>query len=323
MTDVSSHPSRREALKVGVAAAAGLAFAPWRSLAAIERPWWRQGALITKTIPSSGRKIPVVGIGTNAYNLSAEARADLRDVMRRFVELGGSVYDTAHGYGRGESESVLGELHTELGNRDELFFVTKITSGADDAQGREQFALSMERLKLSTVDGLLIHNLSGVDPMMPVLEEWKQAGKLTHLGISTSSNRQYEPLTAYLKQHQLDLVQVDYSMGNRDAEPILQLAKDRGTAVMVNVPFGGRRGASENFAKLASTRLPGFAAELGVTSWAQFFLKYIASHPAVTVIVPGTRRVRHVEDNLGGAVGPLPDAAMRRRMEQFYDALPG
>ncbi len=322
MTSLSpSHPTRRDALKVGLATAAGLALTPWRSLLASPGPAWLQLPLITKAIPSTGARIPVVGIGTNAYNLSAELRPQLRDVMKRFVELGGSLYDTAHGYGRGESEAVLGELHTELRLRDKLFLVTKIMSGADDSQGRQQFATSMERLKTDTVDGLLIHNLNGVDPMMPVLQEWKKAGKIKHLGISTSSAQQYEALMGHMRKYPLDLIQVDYSIGNRGAEPVLALARERGIGVMINVPFGGRRGASENFAKLASTPLPPFAAEIDVKTWPQFFLKYILSHPAVTVAIPGTRRVEHLEDNLAGGRGRLPDAAMRKRMEEFYDTL--
>jgi diketogulonate reductase-like aldo/keto reductase len=177
-------------------------------------------------------------------------------------------------------------------------------------------------MKTTKIDGLLIHNLAGVDPMIPVMREWKQAGKIKYLGISTSSNRQYDDLMNHMRKHQLDLIQVDYSMGNRDAEPLLALAQERGAGVMVNVPFGGRRGASENFARLAATPLPAFAAEFDCKSWPQFFIKYIASHPAVTVIVAGTRRVEHIEDNMGGAHGRLPDAAMRKRMEQFYDTLP-
>jgi aryl-alcohol dehydrogenase-like predicted oxidoreductase len=318
--DPSSHPTRREAVKLGLLASAGLALGRWSPLAAAAPG--AQAALIRRPIPSSGESIPIIGIGTNAYNLSDELRPQLRDVMSRFVELGGSVYDTATGYAGGQSESVLGQLHSELGLRKRLFLVTKIVSGADDTQGRQLFATSLERMKVDVIDGLLIHNLNGVEPMMPVLQEWKQAGKIRYLGISTSSNRQYEDLMGHMRRHRLDLVQVDYSLGNRDAEPLLALAQERGTAVMVNVPFGGRRGASENFARLASVPLPGFAAELGISSWPQFFLKYIAGHPAVTVIIPGTRRVEHLEDNLAGGRGRVPDAAARKQMEAFYDQLP-
>jgi aryl-alcohol dehydrogenase-like predicted oxidoreductase len=315
--------SRRDVLKLG--AVAGLAsFTPWHDLLADPPASLVQLPLIPKAIPSSGERVPAVGIGTNAYNLSSELRPALRDVMKRFVELGGSVYDTATGYGRGESEAVLGELHTELGNRSKLFLVTKIVAPENDLeQGKRLLATSLARLKTDKIDGVLVHNLVGADPLIPALHEWKQEGKIRYLGISTSSSTQYEALAGHLRKYQLDLVQVDYSLGNRGAaETMLPLAKDRGTAVMINLPFGGRRGANANFTKLAAVPLPGWAADYDIKSWPQLFLKYVVAHPAVTVAIPGTRRVEHVEDNLGAARGRLPDQATRKKMEELFDGLP-
>ncbi len=311
-------PSRRDLIKAGLVAGAGLTLGwPARALA-------EQGALITKAMPGSGEKIPVVGIGTNAYNLSAELRPVLRDLMKRFVELGGSVYDTATGYARGESESVLGELSSELGLRSKVFFVTKITAPGDDlAQGRTLFETSLSRLKTDRIDGLLVHNLQGVDALIPAMREWKQAGKIKYLGISTSSDTQYPALLEHMKTHQLDLIQVDYSLGNRGvADELLPLAKDKGIGVMINVPFGGRNRANANFARLATVPLPDWAADFDCKTWPQFFLKYVISHPAVTMAIPGTRRIEHLEDNFGAARGRLPDAATRKRMETFFDGLP-
>lgn len=319
----SRFPSRRDALKVGLLAGAGLAIGRVPRLHADVIAEQQALPLITKPIPSSGERIPVVGIGTNAYNLSAELRPALRDTMKRFVELGGSVYDSATGYARGESESVLGELHTELGLRDKLFFVTKITAPNNDlARGTELFNTSMERMKSARIEGMLVHNLNGVDALMPALQEWKQAGKIRYLGISTSSEGQYQALMEHMRKYQLDIIQVDYALGNREAEPVLQLARERNTAVMINVPFMGRNRASANFERLASVPLPDFAAEFDCKTWPQFFLKYVVSHPSITVAIPGTRRVAHVEDNNGAARGRLATPELRRRMEQFWDALP-
>jgi aryl-alcohol dehydrogenase-like predicted oxidoreductase len=182
----------------------------------------------------------------------------------------------------------------------------------------------LKRLQTDRLDGLLVHNLNGVDVLMPVFQEWKQAGKIRHIGISTSSDGSYQPLMEFMRRYPLDIVQVDYSLGNRGVADVglLSLAQERGTAVMINVPFGGRRGASTNFARLASVPIPAWAQENDIRSWPQYFLKYVVSHPAVTVAIPGTRSVAHVEDNHGAARGRLPDAATRKRMEEFWDTLP-
>ncbi|MBX3148029.1 MAG: aldo/keto reductase [Gemmatimonadales bacterium] len=319
-----SNPSRRDVVKFGLLTGVGLVAGTSRGLWAEELARLEQLPLITKAIPSSGVKIPVVGIGTNQYNLAADQRDSLRDTMKRFVELGGSVYDTATGYARGESEAVLGELSSELKLRDKLFFVTKVVAPENNIEtGRAGFATSLERLKTNVLDGLLVHNLAGTDVLMPAFQEWKQQGKIRHLGISTSSERQYDALAAELTRHKLDIVQIDYSLGNRGAaDRLLPLAMDRGAAVMINLPFGGRRGASVNFPKLASVPLPGYAADFDIKTWPQFFLKYVVSHPAVTIAIPGTRRVSYVEDNMGAARGRLPDAAARKKMEETFDALP-
>ena len=319
-------PSRRSVLKLGLLTGAGLAFSGFPRLSAEEviEQAQLQLPLITKPIPKSGERIPVVGIGTNAYGVQTpEDKAPLRDVLKRIPELGGKVVDTAHGYGGGRSESVIGELLKANGNRDKIFLVTKVSTRDDLAAGKAQMEESLRRLQTDKVEGLLVHNLGGVDTLMPAFQEWKQAGKIKYLGISTSSDGQYAQLAEFMRKYPLDIVQVDYSLGNRGAaDMLLPLAQERGTAVMVNVPFGGRRGASTNFARLAEVPIPAWAAEADIKSWPQYFLKYVVSHPAVTVAIPGTRSLRHLEDNQLAARGRLPDAAMRKKMEEFWDTLP-
>lgn len=320
-----SKPSRRDALRLGIFAGAGLAFNKFPALPFEIAEEQQQLALITKPIPSSGQRIPVVGVGTNAYGVNTpELKAPIRDVLKRLPEIGASVVDTAHGYGGGQSERVIGELLKELGNRDRIFLVTKVSTRDDLAAGKAQMEESMRRLQTDRLDGLLVHNLGGVDTLMPVFQEWKRAGRIKYLGISTSSDSDYTPLMAFMRKYPLDIIQVDYSLGNRGAADVglLSLAQERGTAVMVNVPFGGRRGASTSFARLAPVPIPAFAQEVDIGSWPQYFLKYVVSHPAVTVAIPGTRSVAHAEDNNGAARGRLPDAAARKKMEDFWDTLP-
>jgi aryl-alcohol dehydrogenase-like predicted oxidoreductase len=310
--------TRREAIKTGVFAGVGLTLGGLPSLRAIDK---RQLPLITKPIPSSGEQIPVVGVGTNRYSVNtAEEMAPLRDVLRRLPQLGGSVIDTAPGYRR--SEIVIGELVEELGNRDQLFLATKVTANQESGVegGIAMLEESFRRLKTDRIDLMQVHNLRGTDVMLPVLREWKQEGRIRYIGITTSSDRQYEQMLEIMRRETLDFIQVDYSIGNRNsAEEILPLAQEKGMAVLLNLPFGGRRGSV--FSLVADKELPEWAAEIDCHSWAQFVLKYNVSHPAVTCAIPGTTKLNHVEDNNDGARGRLPDAAMRRRMEQYWDAM--
>jgi aryl-alcohol dehydrogenase-like predicted oxidoreductase len=318
----SDFTSRRDVIKLGAFAAGGLALGRMPRLAIEQALEQQELPLITKVIPSSGERIPVVGIGTNAYGVAtAEERAPLRETVKRLTELGGKVIDTANNYGRGQSEATLGEIFTELGNRDRIFLVSKFTAPQDNLEaGRAQATDTFTRLRTEKLDALLVHNLGGVDVLMPQLLEWKQAGRIRHLGISTSSDGQYAPLMELMKKYPLDIIQIDYSVGNRSAaDAVLPLAQERGIGVMINVPFGGRNAAGRTFSGLASVPLPAWAAEFDAKTWPQVLLKYVVSHPAVTVAIPGTRSVAHVEDNHGGARGRLPDAAMRKRIEEFWD----
>jgi aryl-alcohol dehydrogenase-like predicted oxidoreductase len=233
--------------------------------------------------------------------------------------LGGKVIDTAPSYRR--SETVLGELMAELGNRDQFFLSTKVTAPEGDVQeGIRQMENSFEVLKTDVIDLMEVHNLNGTDAILPVMKEWKQEGRIRYIGVTTSRDSAHDALMDVMRREDLDFIQVNYSIGGRQAaERVLPLAQDRGMAVMLNVPFGGRRGGNV-FSLLADKELPEWAAEFDCTSWAQFCLKYLVSHPAVTCPIPGTTDVEHLTDNLGAARGRLPDAGMRMRMEELFDS---
>lgn len=274
--------------------------------------------LITKPIPASGAQLPVVGLGTNAFSArTAEELAARRAVLQRLAQLGGKVVDTAAIYG--ESEEVIGDALASLGLREQLFLSTKVLA-SDAQEGKASMEESLRRLRTKRIDLLEVHNLVGVEVMVPVLQEWKQAGRIRYLGITTARPDEHARLAEVMRENRLDFIQVDYSLGNRAAaDVVLPLAQERGIAVLVNVPFGGRRGASSVFAEAARRKLPDWAAEFDAATWGQFFLKYVVSHPAVTCAIPGTTDAAHLEDNLRGARGRLPDARMRQRMEQYWD----
>jgi aryl-alcohol dehydrogenase-like predicted oxidoreductase len=275
-------------------------------------------ALITRAIPSTGEKLPVIGLGTNRYGVTEAAElAARRDVLRRLPELGGSVVDTAPAYG--QSEEVIGRLVSELKNRDRLWLATKVTSSSGGAaEGRKMLDESFRRLRTQRIQLVQVHSLKGVRDMLPVLREHKKAGRLSYVGVTTSRDEQYDDLLEVMRRETLDFIQVDYSISDRNAaDKILPLAAARGTAVLVNLPLG--RGNA--LAKVKDKALPAWAKDIDATSFAQVFLKYVVSHPAVTVAIPGTTKVEHLEDNLGAARGRLPDAAMRRTIEKFFDAL--
>jgi aryl-alcohol dehydrogenase-like predicted oxidoreductase len=311
--------SRRAVLKAGSAAAAALVTG--RSL-----PAWAQGARalppITKPIPSSGERLPVIGLGTNAYGASTpEQMAPLREVLEHMPKAGGTLIDTARVYGR--SEAVIGEIVEGLGNRKQLFLATKTPMFGDFSNPEAVLEVSRKALRTDTIDLIQIHNMAGVAELMPAFEKNKAAKRVRYIGMSTSEDSQYDAMMAAMRKYPLDFIQVDYSLGNRNAaERVLALAQERKMAVLVNMPFGGRgRGAASMFGRVKGQALPDWAAEIDAATWAQVFLKYVVSHPAVTAAIPGTTQRRNMEDNQGAGRGRLPDAAMRRRREQFWDSL--
>ncbi|MDJ0751112.1 MAG: aldo/keto reductase [Woeseiaceae bacterium] len=274
--------------------------------------------LIRKPIPSSGETVPVVGLGTNRYGVGDDAakRAVLKEVLARFHTLGGTVIDTAPMYR--SSEAVLGDLIAELGIRDDLFIATKVDRDDGGDAVHAQIKESTRRLRTRTLDLLQVHNLIGWQEAMPVLREWKQEGMVRYIGITTSRARQYEEFEKVMRENELDFIQINYSLEQREAaERILPLAADRGMAVMINRAFGGGR----IFEKVGDQPLPAWAKDFGCNSWAQFLLNYALGHPAATLSIPGMTKVRHVDDNFGSAHGGLPDAEQRKRQEAFFDAL--
>ncbi len=278
------------------------------------------GDAITRAIPATGEKLPVIGLGTNNYSpTTPEERATRREVLEKMPSLGGTVVDTAPAYR--QSEVVLGELMAELANREMFFLATKVTAPQGDAKrGADMIAESFRRLRTDRFDLMQVHNLDGVDVLMPALLEGKKARKFRYIGITTSNTDAHGRMAEYMRAHPLDFIQVDYSIDNRAAaERVLPLAQERKFAVLVNMPLGGRRDGNL-LRRLGDKPLPAWAADIDATSWAQVLLKYVVSHPAVTCAIPGTTRLTHLVDNQQAGRGRLPDAAMRKRMEEWWDA---
>jgi len=312
---IDTRVSRRRLLQTGLVGGAGLALAS-------RLAWAAEAAslpLITRSIPSTGEKIPVIGVGTNAYGVAApEEVAAIKGVLQRMPDLGGKIIDTARGYGT--SEVVIGQLLAELGNRDKFFLCTKTPLSGDVSGGAPVLEESFKRLKVDRIDLLQVHNFLGLDELMPHFLEYKQAKKIRYIGVTTSVDAQYPNMLAAMNKYKLDFIQVDYSIDNRGAaDQILPLAQEKGIAVLNNVPFGGR--GRSVFPRLAGKTLPDFAKEIDATTWAQFMLKYNLSNPAITGIIPGTTTVEYLVDNQLGARGRVPDAALRKRMEEFWSTI--
>ncbi len=304
--------SRRTVVVSGLAGGVGLALGSPLASAATKAS---SLPLITKTIPSSGEKLPVVGIGTNQYSVTASDEiAARREVLEHLPLLGGKVVDTAWRYG--DSEIVIGNLVKQLGNRDKLFIATKTPTPGEGPAGAAALELGFTRLQMQKIDLLQVHSFRGMEELFPVLVDAKKAGKIRYIGVTTSTDQQYPQMVEALQKRPLDFIQVDYSIENQGAESILQLAKDKGVAVLINVPFGGRGGSL--LSKVKGKPLPDWAAEIDAASWPQLLLKYTIAHPAVTAVIPGTTKLSHLEDNQLAGRGRLPDAAFRKKIEQYW-----
>jgi len=305
--------NRREFIKGGIALGAALALP--------DLDLFAQGMqLIQKKIPLSGESIPIIGLGTARRYEEIKAEAEkipLRETIREFKELGGKVIDTSPSYGT--AEAVVGEIVEGLKNREGLFLATKVSlRNLGREAGIEQIEQSFKKLRTNRIDLIAVHNLRDTQTQLRTLREMKQAGRIRYVGITTSFENQYQEFEQTIKNETLDFIQVDYALDNRNAdERIIPLAGDRGMAVMINLPFGRGR----LFNAVQGKKLPEWTSEFDCKTWAQFFLKYIVSHPAVTCAVPGMAKAEYVVDNLGAARGRLPDAAMRRRMEKFIDGV--
>ncbi len=309
----------RRAFLANTAALGALAMAPGTLLAA------QVSSPLTRTIPATGERLPIIGLGSSATFAQAAAGADtdaLRAVLLRLAEVGGRVFDTAPGYGT--AEAVAGGLVRELGLAEKLFWATKLNVAprdgkADPEAARRQLEASFERVGKSPIDLVQVHNMGDLATQLPILREAKQAGRVRYLGVTTTFSAQYDALAQAMREQSLDFIGTNYAIDDRDAEKtFLPLAAERGIAVLVYAPFGRTR----LWKRVAGRVLPDWAAEFGAHSWGQFFLKFVASHPAVTAITPATHRLANLEDNLAAGSGPLPDADLRRRMIALIDALP-
>jgi aryl-alcohol dehydrogenase-like predicted oxidoreductase len=313
--------SRRDWLKLTAGAgAAALTINP-RLLFALQ-----ESDLITRAIPSTGERVPIVGLGSSA-TFSSTARSEdvtaLREVLRVFVDNGGRVFDTAPGYGA--SEEVAGMLAHDMGISDRIFWATKLNvagrggTPADPAAAWAQIERSFERLHVPTIDLIQVHNLGDPPTQVGILKELKAEGRVRYIGITSTSEQRYPELAEVMRNEPLDFIGVDYAVDNLGAaETILPLAQERGIGVLIYAPFGRTR----LWNRVAGRDVPEWAAEFGAHTWAQFFLKFAAAHPAVTTVTPATSQARHMVDNLTAARGVLPDAATQQRMIELVEALP-
>jgi diketogulonate reductase-like aldo/keto reductase len=291
--------TRRTVLGLMAAAAAGPA------------PACAASSILTRLIPSSGEAIPVVGLGTwRTFDVgpAPAERAPLKTVLQRFVELGGRVIDSSPMYGT--AESVAGDLAAELAVTDKLFFATKVWTSGREA-GVAQIEQSFRRFRTKRLDLLQIHNLLDWKTQLRTLRDFKQMGRIRYVGVTHYTASAYDELERVLRSEPLDFLQVNYSVGEREAERrILPLAAERGIAVLVNRPFseGGL------FQRVRGKALPAWASEIGCESWAQLLLKWVLANPAATCVIPATSRPEHLVDNMKAGVGALPDDKMRTQI---------
>jgi diketogulonate reductase-like aldo/keto reductase len=309
--NMKSRLSRRRFLQATAVASALSPFASSCLAAAQSDP-------IKKKIPSSGEKLSVIGLGTSrTFDVSADAavQSPLLEVMRTFFDNGGQLIDSSPMYG--SAEAVTGALLQAVDNKAPLFTATKVWTYGK-TEGIEQMERSMQRLSVERIDLMQIHNLRDWQVQLETLQEWKAQGRIRYIGITTSHGRYHDELETILLNHPLDFVQFSYNIGNRNAQQrLLPIAHERGIATLINRPY--QRGSL--FRKVKGQPLPDWASEFDCASWGQFFLKFIASHPHVTCIIPATSKLKHMVDNMAAGYGRLPDAQLRERMIKTIEAL--
>jgi diketogulonate reductase-like aldo/keto reductase len=292
--------SRRDFLGMMAAGAVGISGGTTLTEPMMQRP-----------IPRSGESLPVIGLGTwQTFDIGPTdaERGSLRQVLSDFVKLGGSVVDSSPMYGR--SEDVVGDLAAELNAHKKLFLATKVwTSGREE--GIRQMEQSLAKLRASRVDLMQVHNLVDYRTHLATLRGWKEQGRVRYIGVTHYTESAYDDVAKVIQSEELDFVQINYSVAERAAERrLLPLTAERGLAVLVNRPFA----AGGLFRKVSSHPLPAWAAEIDCASWAQIFLKFIISHPAVNCAIPATSKVQHLRDNMQAGFGRLPDSQMRERI---------
>lgn len=285
---------------------------------------------ILKAIPSTGEQVPVIGLGGRwiSTNSTAEELRDHRAVLHALADgapPAGRVFDSAAGYGGGASEDLSGDWAAEDGFQDQIFWATKVNvvgrgqSTADPAAVRAQIERSFERMSLDVIDLNQVHNMGDPPTQLGILQEYKDAGRIRYIGITTTSESQYGHLAQVMREYPLDFIGIDYAVDNRIAEEeILPLAREEGIAVIVYLPFG----RSRMWQRIGDRELPEWAAEFDATTWAQFMLKYVIAHPAVTVAAPGTGDPEHMVDNLGAAQGRMPTRDHLEQMVALVESLP-
>jgi diketogulonate reductase-like aldo/keto reductase len=281
-------------------------------------------APIMKSATRLRESLPAIGLGTllTFDRLPGEPREDLEAVMRQFWDAGGRVVDTSPLYGMGEVN--VGDLAARLGVNDRLFVTNKIWSTGeylgDRSHAQRSLEVSMQRLWRKQIDVMMCHSLVNADMVVPLLKTWREEGRIRYAGVSHHELPAFPAVAGWIERGDLDVVQVHYSIAAREAEQrILPAAAERGMAVMVNMPFEKGR----LFKLVEGRALPDFAREIGVQSWAQYFLKWIVSHPAITCALPATANPRHAADNMGALSGRLPDQALRTRMLRHMESIPG
>lgn len=300
--------SRRTFLKSTCAMSALMALWPKELLAA-------KANVIKRTIPSSGERLSVIGMGTSRTFTDDVSKEQLGEVMQTFFDHGGQLIDSSPMYG--PAERLVGGLLKTTKNARGLFVATKVWTDGKQS-GIEQMQRSMQLLGVGAIDLMQIHNLRDWKIHIHTLREWKAQGKIRYLGITTSHGSRHEEFETIMKTEQLDFVQFSYNLVDREAERrLFPLAAEKGIATLINRPF--QRGGM--FDKVEGKKLPEWAAEFDCTSWAQFFLKFVVSHPQVTNAIPATSKVDHMIDNMGAGYGRLPDAKMRERMVRYVETL--
>ncbi|HSJ48653.1 MAG TPA: aldo/keto reductase [Gammaproteobacteria bacterium] len=281
------------------------------ALAALRPGYSAPASLLERTIPSSGERLPVIGMGTwITFNVNRDpvSMAPLLPVLRTFFEWGGALIDSSPMYGT--AEAVLGELLEQVHERDQLFSATKVWTPGQ-GMGKRQMERSRELWRLPRFDLMQVHNLLDWEAHLETLQAWKAEGRIRYIGITTSHGRRHQDMEQIMERMPLDFVQFTYNVLDREAERrLFPLARERGLAVIINRPFRG----GSLFDRVRNRPLPGWAAEIDCRNWAQVFLKFIVSHPTVTCAIPATSKVEHMRQNMGAVTGRLPDATLRKRM---------
>jgi aryl-alcohol dehydrogenase-like predicted oxidoreductase len=283
--------------------------------------------LITRAIPKTGEKLPVVGLGSSATFRQVAQSEDisaLKSVLQTLMDNGGTVFDTAPSYGA--SEEVAGQIMQDSGRSEKVFWATKVNAAdrsggkADSDRVHAQLANSFKCIGKDPIDLIQVHNLADLPTQVPIIQELKEEGHLRYIGTTCTRASNYSILEKAMRDYPLDFIGIDYAIDNRGAaETILPLAQELGIATLIYVPFG----RSRLFSRVSGMEVPAWAQEFGVDSWGKFFLKYIVSHPAVTCVTPATSKAKNMLDNIGAAYGELPGEATRKKMAALIEALPG